>query len=334
MHEHHAYLGLMLGLASGRDGASTSSTTAACTTCPSPWRRPWRPPWSRPCTRRRSRGWSRRWRSTADPGTLRRGQRRHGAGVGRRRSGGRDPQRRRHRRCSAPARAAARRVDGADGAGEGAAPGDRRRPPGGLELRPGRAGLGPGLLRAEVAAPARRRRAYVGHLRRRRARRAPRAPPRSAWSPRPGTSPTDWSPPRRWPAAPRWRPSRAGRCPSSWSPEAGELAPPGDVDALAGAIRLRHGRDRGAVRRARRAALLPDRMVDEYERLYAGSGHGGPHDRLLRPPRRPRAPAPGQRSRTPARAGHRLVVAAGPAGLARPVDPARPRRRRRRIATD
>ena len=115
-----------------------------------------------------------------------------------------------------------------------------------------------------------------------------------------------------------------GALPELVTSDVGALAAPGDVDGLAGAIRLATGRDRDGVRRhAERSCSLSGWSTSTKGSTW-GSWNGGPRDRLLRPPRRTRPPAPGVcRRGRPARTGDWPVVVAGAAGLARPVDPAR-----------
>jgi glycosyltransferase involved in cell wall biosynthesis len=61
-----------------------------------------------------------------------------------------------------------------------------------------------------------------------------------------------------------------GALPELVTPDVGALAAPGDVDALARAIRVATGRDRDGVRRHAERSCSLSRMVDEYERLYLG----------------------------------------------------------------
>ncbi|WP_127480187.1 glycosyltransferase [Nocardioides pantholopis] len=60
-----------------------------------------------------------------------------------------------------------------------------------------------------------------------------------------------------------------GALPEVVAPQAGRLAPPGDVAALATAIREAAGLDRAAVREHAVRHCSLDRMVSEYERCYA-----------------------------------------------------------------
>ena len=60
-----------------------------------------------------------------------------------------------------------------------------------------------------------------------------------------------------------------GALPEVIAPGAGELARPGDVDDLARAVRAARGLDRARVRRHAEQHCSLDRMVDDYERLYA-----------------------------------------------------------------
>ena len=61
-----------------------------------------------------------------------------------------------------------------------------------------------------------------------------------------------------------------GGLPEVLSPDTGRLAPPGDLDALARAIREAAELDRARCRERAVAALSLDRMVDSYEDLYRG----------------------------------------------------------------
>ena len=244
MGEHHAYLQVMLELAAtgadvrrraqqqpappaGRDGRGRWTIPMVTTlhTPPTPWLES-------------------AIRSGDRAAHVRRRQRAHRRGVGARRPTRASSTTASTSTAGARARAGPGRLVGPPRAGEGAAPGHRRRRAGRRPDRARRPGRRPGLLRrrdrARGSGPAC---AYVGHLDQRRAGRLAGRAPRVALVTPAGTSPTAWSPPRRWPAAPRSPPSPAAGCPRSSDDDCGALVAPGDVAGLADAIR-----------RARRAA--------------------------------------------------------------------------------
>ena len=312
--EHHAYLRSDAPARARRaPTSSTSSTTTACTTCRSRWPPPCPSRWSARCTRRRRRGWSPRSRSRrATARVTFAAVSAHTAArvVARDLRRARDPQRRRRRPLApGPGRRPAGVVR-ADRAGEGAAPGDRRR-------RAGRRGRCGSPARsptartssAEIRSAARRGRASS-------TRGISRTPSsRGSWARRPSALVTPcWDEPYGLVVAealacgtPVCAFARgalpelldAGRAAASSRPatSAALAAAIGDVrGALAG----------GGAPSTRCATCSLERMVDALRRALRGARRcAASRDRLLRPPpgRRARHPRGGDRARTRRRAG-------------------------------
>ncbi|MDF2826050.1 MAG: glycosyl transferase family 1 [Mycobacterium sp.] len=89
-----------------------------------------------------------------------------------------------------------------------------------------------------------------------------------------------------------------GGVPEIVGPAGGRLVPPGDVDAMAAALPAVLELDRAEVHRHARSACSSSAMVTGYLDLYRDMIEDGAHDRLLRPPSRPRTSQSRRQHRT------------------------------------